>query len=59
MNGELPVVLGSLRYILEKAIAMSPNSSPKTGVLQSDNDADEGLNPDDSFYIHEIGRAHV
>ena len=36
---------------MEKAIAMSPNTSPKGGVLQNDADADEGLDPSDSPYI--------
>jgi hypothetical protein len=30
-KGDLPVVLGCLRYILEKAVSMSPNSSQRTG----------------------------
>jgi len=58
MSGDLPVVLGCLRYILEKAMAMSPNTSPKVGVLQNDadaDDADEGLDPDNSPYMEGDG----
>jgi hypothetical protein len=54
MSGDLPVVLGSLRYILGKAISMSLKTSPKSCVLQHekmDDDADEGFNPDDSPYM--------
>jgi len=34
--GDLPLILGCLRYILERAISMSPNSSQKDGALQSE-----------------------
>lgn len=50
MSGDLPLVLGCLQYILERAIAMSPNTFPKVGVLQNDADADEGLDLSDSPY---------
>ena len=58
MRGDLPVVLGCLRYILEKAIAMSPNTSPKSGVLRDKkmgDDADEELELDDSPYTEGHG----
>lgn len=54
MQEDLPVILGCLGYILEKAIAMSSKFSPKTGVLQTeqiDNDFDEGFNPDDKSFL--------
>jgi hypothetical protein len=52
VSGDLPVVLGCLRYILEKAIAMSANTSPKD--VDAD-DADEGLDPDDCPYMEGDG----
>ena len=52
MKHDLPVVLGCLRYILEKANSMS--QSEAMGV---DDDADEVLDPDDSPYLSGAGRA--
>ena len=62
-KGDLPIILGCLRYILEKAIAMSPNSFPLAGASasqslaenQGDNDIDEGLTPDNSSYLEGYG----
>ena len=51
-KGDLPFVLGCLRYILERAISMSPNSLLQSETMVSvDDDADEVLDPDDSSYI--------
>lgn len=55
MAADLPIILGCLRYILDKAIAMSPISSPKTGVQtknqETDNDIDEEFNLYDDSYM--------
>jgi len=51
-KGDLPFVLGCLRYILERAISMSPNSSLQSETMVSvGDDADEVLDPDDSSYL--------
>ncbi len=61
MKGDLSVILGWLRYILEKTVAMSPNTSPKSNVLQDNNldgdadDADEGLELGVSRYTESHG----
>ncbi|KAF5379526.1 hypothetical protein D9615_006508 [Tricholomella constricta] len=50
LQGELPLVLGCLRYILEKAMSMIPNSTPEKGRSESDEsevDADPLIDVDD------------
>ena len=61
MNGDLPIILGCLRYILEKCIAMSSYSSPRAGVAPSEyhgfdtNDIDGGFMPNDTPYLEGYG----
>jgi len=48
-HGDLPTVLGYLRYILETAISISPNASLKQGVVETG--GDEVIHPDESSYL--------
>ncbi|KAF8808660.1 hypothetical protein BYT27DRAFT_7188627 [Phlegmacium glaucopus] len=55
MRGDLPTVLGCLKYILEIAIFMTPTSTPEKGMLMTSDeleaDADDPIDLDDTPYL--------
>jgi len=55
IQGDLPTVLGYLRYILEKAISISPNAQ---GVVETDG-GDEIIHPDESSYLDDKNDAEL
>ncbi|KAM6489247.1 hypothetical protein JOM56_015298, partial [Amanita muscaria] len=61
-QGGLETVLGSLRYIFEMAMSMSPNLTPekkKNDALEVEANADDVINIDDTPFLHEESEVDI